>query len=159
MTGWNETGQNDTGWKENGRTETGWKETEVKTMGAKEMGGKAMGVKETVGKEMGAKETRGKAPGATSPGAQDSQETGGKGNMLMGEREMDNMLPGDTTERQNATVGIRCKSYSEVVIEGVRRRAKVFVGDLIVRRKTDRALSKGNCGSRQGRFYFSTHRE
>ena len=37
--------------------------------------------------------------------------------------------------------GIQRKSYSEVVIEGVRRRARVFVGDSIVR-KTDRALNK-----------------
>ena len=63
--------------------------------------------------------------------------------MLMGEREMDNMLPGDTTVGQNATEGIRRQGYTEVVIEGVRRRAKVFVEDSIVR-KTDRALSKGD---------------
>ena len=41
-----------------------------------------------------------------APGAQYSQETGGKGDMLTGEREMDNMLPGDTTDAQNATKGI-----------------------------------------------------
>ena len=41
-----------------------------------------------------------------------NQEMGGKGDVLMGEREMDNMMPGDTTAGQNAT------SYSEVVIEG-----------------------------------------
>ena len=41
---------------------------------------------------------------------------------------MDNMLRGDATAGQNATEGIRHKSYSEVVAEGVRRRAKVFVG-------------------------------
>ena len=63
--------------------------------------------------------------------------------MLMGEREMDNMLPGDTAEGQNATEGIRCKSYSELVIEEVRRRARVFVGDSIVR-KTDRVLNRGD---------------
>ena len=41
-----------------------------------------------------------------------------------------------------ATGGIRCKSYSiVVVIEGVRTRARVFVGDSIVR-KTDRGLNK-----------------
>ena len=62
--------------------------------------------------------------------------------MLMGEREMDNILPGDTTAGHNATKIIRCKSYSEVVIEGVRRSARVFVGDSIVG-KTDRALNKG----------------
>ena len=61
--------------------------------------------------------------------------------MLMVEREMDNLLPGDTTAEQNATEGIRRKSYFEVVIEGVRWRARVFVGDSIVR-KTDRALNK-----------------
>ena len=40
-------------------------------------------------------------------GAQDSQETGEKRDMLMGDREMDNMLLGDTTAGQNATEGIR----------------------------------------------------
>ena len=44
---------------------------------------------------------------------------------------------------QNATEGIQRKSYFEVVIEGVRRRARVFVGDSIVR-TTDRVLNKGN---------------
>ena len=62
--------------------------------------------------------------------------------MLMGEREMDNMLPGDTTVGQNATEGIRRKSYSEAVIEGVRR-ARAFVWDSMVR-KTDRTLNKGD---------------
>ena len=65
---------------------------------------------------------------------------GGKGDMLMGEREMDNMLPCDKTAGQNATEGILRKSYSEVVIEGVGRRARVFVEESVVR-KTDRALS------------------
>ena len=32
----------------------------------------------------------------------------------MGGREMDNMMPGDTTVGQNTTEGIRRKSYSEV---------------------------------------------
>ena len=63
--------------------------------------------------------------------------------MLMGKREMDNMLPGDTTAGQNEMEGIRSNSYSEVVIEGVRRRVRVFVGDLIVT-KTDRAPNKGD---------------
>ena len=53
------------------------------------------------------------------------------------------MLPGDTAAGQNATEGIRHISYSEVVIEGVRRRAREFVEDSIVR-KTDRALNKGD---------------
>ena len=98
--------------------------------------------------------------------------------MLMGERDVDNILPGYTTVGQNATEGILCKSFSDVVIHWVRRRARVFVGDSIVR-KTDRALRKGttwwfafqeqnrgchreggnNRGSGQGRFYFSTCRD
>ena len=48
--------------------------------------------------------------------------------MLMGEREMDNMLPGDTTGELNVTEGIRRKISSEVLIESMRRRARVFVG-------------------------------
>ena len=40
--------------------------------------------------------------------------------MLMGEKEMVNMLSVDTTAGQNATEGIRRKSYSKVLIEGVR---------------------------------------
>ena len=39
--------------------------------------------------------------------------------------------------------GIHRKSYSEAVIEGVRKRARVFVGDSIVR-KTDTVLNKGD---------------
>ena len=38
---------------------------------------------------------------------------------------------------------IQRKSYSEVMIEGVRRRARVFVGDSIVR-KNNRVLQKGD---------------
>ena len=131
-----------------GATDTGGKETGGKVMGVREMGGKetgwkAMGVREIGGKVTGARETGGKAKGKKALGGQDSQEMGGKGDMLMGEREMDNMLPGDTTVGQNVTEGIRCKTNSEVVIEGVRRKARVFVGDSIVR-KTDRALKKGD---------------
>ena len=94
--------------------------------------------------------------------------------MLMDEREMDNMLPGDTTAGQNATEGIRRKSCSKGVIEGVRSRARVFVENLIVR-MTDRMKRHGgllsrdknrgchreggtNHGSGQGRIYFSTPR-
>ena len=39
--------------------------------------------------------------------------------------------------------GIQRNSYSEAVIEGVRKRARVFVGDSIVR-NTDRVLNKGD---------------
>ena len=38
---------------------------------------------------------------------------------------------------------IHRKSYSEAVIEGMRKRMRVFVGDSIVR-KTDRVLNKGD---------------
>ena len=55
----------------------------------------------------------------------------------MDEREIDNSLPGGKIAGQIVTEGIQWKSYSEVVIEGVRKRARVFVGDLIVR-KTDK---------------------
>ena len=100
---------------------TGQKETECKKTGGKVMGAKETGGRETGGKPMGRKVT-------------EVREMGG---------EMDNMLPSDTTAGQNVTQGIRHKSYTEVVIEGVKRRARVFVGYSIVR-KTDRALNKGD---------------
>ena len=81
-------------------------------------------------KAMGARET-----GVKAMGAQDSQEAFGKG-----EREINNSLPGDKTAGQNVTEGNQWKS-SELVIEVVRRRARVFVGDSIVR-KTD-SLKQG----------------
>ena len=59
----------------------------------------------------------------------------------MGEREIDNSLPGDKAAGQNVAERIQRKSYSEVVIEGGRKRVRVFVGDSIVR-KTD--LKKGD---------------
>ena len=100
-------------------------------------------------KETGETETGGKAAGAKAivasrvkaTGAQDSQETVGKGDMLMGEREMDNLLPGDTNAGQNTTEGILRKSYSEVATEVVRGRTRVIMGASIVR-KTDTALNK-----------------
>ena len=54
-----------------------------------------------------------------------AKETGGKGS------------------GQNVMEGIERKSYSAAVIEGVRKRARVFVGDSIVR-KTDIVLNKGD---------------
>ena len=82
--------------------------------------------------------------GRKATGAQVSQETGGKGDMLMSEREPDNSLPpSEKTAGQNVMEGIHRKSFSDAVIEGVRKRARVFVGDLIVR-KTDRVLNKGD---------------
>ena len=61
----------------------------------------------------------------------------------MGERETNNSLPSDKATGQNVMEGIHQKSYSEAVIEGVRKRARVFVRDSIVR-KTDRIFNKGD---------------
>ena len=92
-----------------------------------------MGVGRTVVKAIGVKETGGKATGL-----QVSQETGGKGDRLMSEREPYNSLPpSDKAAGQNVMEGILRKSYSEVVIEEVRKRARVFVGDSIVERPTE----------------------
>ena len=44
---------------------------------------------------------------------------------------MDNLLPSVTAAGQNAKEGNRRKSYSDAMTEGVRRRARVFVVDLI----------------------------
>ncbi|KAI0207643.1 hypothetical protein LSAT2_007624 [Lamellibrachia satsuma] len=86
---------------------------------------------------MGVRETGGKVSGGKATGAQVSQETGGKGDKLMSEREPENSLPpSDKAVGQNVMEGIHRKSYSESVIEGV-------VGDSIVR-KTDRVLNKGD---------------
>ena len=101
------------------------------------------GVKEMRVKAMGVRETRGKVSGGKATGAQVSQETEGKGDRLMGERETGNSLPGDKAAGQNVMEGIQQKSYSEAVIKGVRKRARVIVGDSIVR-KTDRVLNKGD---------------
>ena len=81
--------------------------------------------------------------GGNATGAQISQEMGGKGDRLMSEREPDNSLPpSDKAAVQNVMEGIHWKSYSEAVIEGVRKRARVFMGDSIVR-KIDIVLNKG----------------
>ena len=102
------------------------------------------GDKETIVKAMGVMETGGRVSGGKATGAQASQETGGKGDKLMSEREPDNSLPpSDKAAGQNVMEGIYRNSYSEAMIEGVRKRARVFVGDSIVR-KTDRVLNKGD---------------
>ena len=67
-------------------------------------------------------ETRAKEREVGETGA---KETGGKGS------------------GQNVMEGIERKSYSAAVIDGVRKRARGFVGDSIVR-KTDRDLNKGD---------------
>ena len=93
---------------------------------------------------MGVRETGWKVSGGKATGAQVSQETGGIGDRLMREREPDNNLPpSDKAAGQNVREGIHRNSYCEAVIEGVRKRARVFVGDSIVR-KTNRSLNKGD---------------
>ena len=107
-----ETGGKTTRVKERGVAETGGKETGGKTTGVKERG-----VGETGGKEKGVGETEGKTTGVKERGVGDTRakewevgETGGKG---LG---------------QNVMEGIERKSYSAAVIEGVRKRSRVFVG-------------------------------
>ena len=58
-------------------------------------------------------------------------------------RETDNSLPGDKAAGHNVMEGIHRKSYSGAVIEGVRKRPRVYVGDSIGR-KTDRILNRGD---------------
>ena len=121
------TGSRETGRKETGRKGMGGKTTGVKERGAGETGGKEKGVGQTGGKTTGVKErgvgdTRAKEWEVGETGA---KETGGQGS------------------GQNVMEGIERKSYSAAVIEGVRKRARVFVGDSIVR-KTERVLNKGD---------------
>ena len=115
------------GGKVTGRRETGRKETGRKGTGGKTTGVEERGVGETGGKEKGVGETGGKTTGVKERGVGETggKETGGKGS------------------GQNVMEGIERKSYSAAVIEGVRKRARVFVGDSIVR-KTDRVLNKGD---------------
>ena len=96
--------------------------TGVKERGVGETGGKEKGVGETEWKTTGVKE---RGVGETRAKELEMGETGGKGS------------------GQNVMEGIERKSYSAAVIEGVRKRARVFVGDSIVR-KTDRVLNKGD---------------
>ena len=87
--------------------ETGGKETRVKVMGVRETGGKVL---------------RGKVTGA-----QFSQETGGKGDQLMGKRENDNSLPGDKAAGQNVMEGIQWKSYQFQILNF--RRVNLTISD------------------------------
>ena len=115
------------GGKVKGRRETGRKETGRKGTGGKTTGGKEKGVWETGGKPTGVKE---RGVGETRAKEWEVGETGGK-------------ETGGKGSGQNVMEGIERKSYSAAVIEGVRKRARVFVGDSIVR-KTDRVLNKGD---------------
>ena len=116
------TGRRETGRKETGRKETGGKTTGVKETGVGETGGKMKGVGEKGGKTTRVKE---RGVGETRAKEREVGERGAKGS------------------GQNVMEGIERKSYSAAVIEGVRKRARVFVGDSIVR-KTDRVLNKGD---------------
>ena len=116
------TGRRETGRKETGRKGTGGKATGAKERGVGETGGKENGVGETGGKTTGVKE---RGVGETRAKEWEVGETGGKGS------------------GQNVMEGIEQKSYYAAVIEGVRKRARVFVGDSIFR-KTDRVLNKGD---------------
>ena len=112
--------------------------------GSGEDSNEGVGGKETIVKAMGVMETGGEVSGGKATGAQVNKATGGKGDTLMSEREPDNSLPSsDKAAGQNEMEGILRKSYSEAVIEGVRKSARVYVGDSKVR-KTDRDLNKGD---------------
>ena len=110
------------GGKVTGRKEKERNGREDNRRGVGETRGKEKGVGETGGKTTGGKE-RGVGETRAKPKEWEVGETGGKGS------------------GQNVMEGIERKSYSAAVIEGVRKRARVFVGDLIVR-KTD-SLKQG----------------
>ncbi|KAI0214537.1 hypothetical protein LSAT2_000378 [Lamellibrachia satsuma] len=115
--------------KKGGRKEMRRKEMGGKTNGSKERGvgesvAKDSGGQEMIVKAMGGREMGGKVSGGKTMGVQVSQVMGGKGDRLMSEREPDNSLPpSDKAAGQNMMEGIHRKSYSEAVIEGMRKRA------------------------------------
>ena len=151
------TGRRETGRKETGKKGTGGKTTGAKERGVGETGGKEKGVGERGGKEKGVGETGGKEKGVWETGGKTTGvkerevgETGGKTTGVkereVGEtraKEWEVGEAGGKGSGQNVMEGIERKSYSAAVIEGVRKRARVFVGDSIVR-KTDRVLNKGD---------------
>ena len=156
------TGRRETGRKETGKKGTGGKTTGAKERGVGETGGKEKGVGETGGKETGVGETGGKEKGVGETGGKTTGEkerevgeTGGKTTGVkereVGETRAKEWEVGETGAKetggkgsgQNVMEGIERKSYSAAVIEGVKKRARVFVGDSIVR-KTDRVLNKGD---------------
>ena len=116
-----------TGRRETGRKGTGGKTTGVKERGVGDTGGKEKGVGETGGTTTGVKER-----GVGETRAKEREVGGGQERRRQEGRGQDNVME-----------GIERKSYSAAVIEGVRKRARVFVGDSIVR-KTDRVLNKGD---------------
>ena len=141
------TGHRETGRKETGRKGTEGKTTRVKEMGVGETGGKEKGVGETGGKTTGVKERGVAATGGKEKGVGETEgKTTGVKERGVGETRAKEWEVGETGGKgsgQNVMEGIERKSYSAAVIEGVRKRARVFVGDSIVR-KTDRVLNKGD---------------
>ena len=146
-TGVKERGVGETGGKEKGVGETGGKTTRVKEMGVGETGGKEKGVGETGGKTTGVKERGVGETGGKEKGVGETEgKTTGVKERGVGETRAKEWEVGETGGKgsgQNVMEGIERKSYSAAVIEGVRKRARVFVGDSIVR-KTDRVLNKGD---------------
>ena len=127
LRGGNVTGLRKTGRMETGRKGTGGKTTGVKERGVGETGGKEKGVGKTGWKTTGVKE---RGVGETRANEREVGETGAK-------------VTGGKGSEHNVMEGIERKSYSVAVIEGMRKRARVFVGDSIVR-KTERVLHKGD---------------
>ena len=146
-TGVGERGVGETGGKEKGVRETGGKTTGVKERGVAETGGKEKGVGETGGKTTGVKERGVGETGEKEKGVGETEgKTTGVKERGVGETRAKEWEVGETGGKgsgQNVMEGIERKSYSAAVIEGVRKRARVFVGDSIVR-KTDRVLNKGD---------------
>ena len=151
-TGVQERGVGETGGKEKGVGETGGKTTGVKERGVAETGGKEKGVGETGGKTTGVKErgvgeTGWKEKGVGETGEKTTEvKERGVGEARAKEWEVEETGGKETGGKgsgQNVMEGIERNSYSAAVIEGVRKRARVFVGDSIVR-KTDRVLNKGD---------------
>ncbi|KAI0222909.1 hypothetical protein LSAT2_025837 [Lamellibrachia satsuma] len=141
------TGHRETGRKETGRKGTGGKTTRVKERGVGETGGKEKGVGETGGKTTGVKERGVAETGGKEKGVGETEgKTTGVKERGVGETRAKEWEVGETGGKgsgQNVMEGIERKSYSAAVIEGVRKRARVFVRDSIVR-KTDRVLNKGD---------------
>ena len=123
-----------TGRRETGRKGTGGKTTGVKERGVGETGGKEKGVGEMGGKTTGVKER--------GVGEKGVGEKGGKTTVVK-ERRVGETRANEWEVGETGGKGSGQKSYSAAVIEGVRKRARVFVGDSIVR-KTDRVLNKGD---------------
>ena len=141
-----------TGCRETGRKETGRKGTGGKTTGVKEMGDRREGSGgdgrennrsegEGSGRD-GRENNRSEGEGSGRDGRENNRSEG-EGSGRDKSKGVGSGETGGKGSGQNVKEGIERKSYSAAVIEGVRKRARVFVGDSIVR-KTDRVLNKGD---------------